>query len=77
MNSTLFCKQLNDLDFQQAANPAAAELVSSMQYSRAKKFSVFLFQAPKAGRPHLQHMGLFKGWIAMEKLIEIQETELE
>ena len=47
MNSTLFCKQLNDLDFQQAANPAAAELVSSMQYSRAKKFSVFYFKLPK------------------------------
>ena len=42
-------------------------------FSRKKVFC-FLFQAPKAGR---QHMGLFKGWIAMEKLIEIQETELE
>ena len=47
MNSTLFCKQLNDLDFLQAANPAAAELVSSMQYSREKKFSVFYFKLPK------------------------------
>ena len=47
-----------------------------MQYSRTKKFC-FFFQAPKAGRPHLQHMGLFKGWIAMEKSIKIQETELE
>ena len=45
-------------------------------FSRKKVFC-FLFQAPKAGRPHFQHMGLFKGWIAMEKLIEIQETELE
>ena len=81
---TLFNIKLNELDpFLQAVKWSRLPTGRKPRCSRIgffnaifsrKKVFCFLFQAPKAGR---QHMGLFKGWIAMEKLIEIQETELE